>query len=249
LGRYYIDISIKDIKKEEQCIDKLSEFNINEISEMEYKYSNYKIRKFGKEKWYFISTFLKIYNFDFLNKPNSITFDLAFFPLLIYTTFQIGINKEKTFQISLNFEFNENTPKFNFKFNLFSYFLKLELGENTIVRKANQKRIKDFQTLKKYLTNPYKTLYFKNILQLQIIRKNITFIKYLLENIELEKFPSTDLILIEAAYKENYNEEIFNLLINKINRFNNWAEIDRMAGAFSIDAIQKLCLISSENQK
>lgn len=198
----------------------------------------FKYRKI-KEKWYFLSKYLKIYNLDFLNDSYGITIDFSAFPLLIYTMIQVGISNFKYFNIAFEANFLQIGPKFVFEICLFSFFIKFEVGKNTVVRKANLKRPEDFNNLIKIFANPYLTDGWHNILQYQIQRKNKKYIENILEKIDVNKF-HTDEIIIGAMYNDEYRSEIFDLLLENINKFANWEDIEQNRDIYHPEAIEKL---------
>lgn len=198
----------------------------------------FKYRKI-KEKWYFLSKYLKFYNLDFLNDPYGITVDFSAFSLLIYTMIQFGISKFLRFNIAFEANFSQIGPKFVFEICLFSFFIKFELGKNTVVRKANLKRPEDFNNLIKIFANPYLSDDCCNVLQYQIQRKNKKYIENILEKIDVNKF-NTDEIIIEAMYNDWYRGEIFDLLLKNINKFDNWQDIEQNCDCYHPEAIEKL---------
>lgn len=199
----------------------------------------YKYRKI-KEKWFYNSKFLKLYNRNFLNDPYGITVDIAFFPLLVYALLQVGFHQRHNFCIAINFNFSETKPLIEFELCLFSLFLKFEFGRNTVIRKANLKHISDFENLIKHSAKPYLlTDSDEDILQLQIERKNLAYIKTILSKIDITKLDTNE-ILIDGMYKEFYNAEIFDLLLNNISQFTNWEEVENSKDSYNSEAIAKL---------
>lgn len=239
LGPYWANFNIYDIREWDYHTGMLMEWSEYEkLPEHREGKPKYKERK-EKEKWYFSSKFLKIYNLDFLNDPYGITIDFAWFPLLIYSLIQVGIHPRNRFNISFEADFSQIGPKVEFEICLFSVFLNLQLGKNIVVRKPNLKRPEDFNALIKYFANPYISDGSCNILQLQIQRKNKKYIENVLEKIDVSKF-DTDEIIIHAMYKDWYRSEIFDLLLEKINKFDNWEDIEQYSDCYNNDAITKL---------
>lgn len=199
----------------------------------------YKYRKI-KEKWFYNSKFLKLYNRNFLNDPYGITVDIAFFPLLVYTLLQVGFHQRHNFCIAINFNLSETKPLIEFELCLFSLFLKFEFGRNTVIRKANLKHISDFENLIKHSAKPYLlTDSDEDIVQLQIERKNLAYLNTVLKHIDITKLDTNE-ILIDGMYKEFYNAEIFDLLLNNILQFTNWEEVENSKDSYNPEAIAKL---------
>lgn len=205
----------------------------------------YKPRRQNKEKWYFTSQFLKLYNFDFLNDPYGITVDFAWFPFLIYSLIQIGIHPRHRFTLAIDADFSEIGPVFTFELCLFTLFVRFEIGKNTVVRRANFKYSKDFNTLVDRFANPYLSDN-GNILIHQIQRKNLSFIENILNKIDITKF-DTDEIIIESMYEDWYNSEIFELLLKNIQTFNKWDDVEESCDCYHPDAITKLKERFSQN--
>lgn len=62
----------------------------------------FKFRKAGKEKWYYSSKFLKLYNLDFLNDPFGITVELIWFSFFLFTSLQLGHHPRHNFCLSFD---------------------------------------------------------------------------------------------------------------------------------------------------
>lgn len=201
----------------------------------------YKPRKRGKEKWYYDSAFLKIYNFDYLNDPYGITIDFSWLPLLFYSLIQVGISPIHKFGFHINASFLEKGPVIEFAICIFTFYIKLEFGKNTVIRKANRKSMKDFNLLVKLFANPYIVNQDdrRNIIQYQIERKDINFIQNILNKTDINKY-NTDEIIECAMEKEWYNSDIFDLLLSSIHTFNNWSDIEKDSDCYNSDAISKL---------
>lgn len=201
--------------------------------------TKYKYRKI-KEKWFYNSKFLKLYNRNFLNDPYGITVDIAFFPLLLYTLLQVGFHQRYNFCIAINFNLSETKPLIEFEVCLFSLFFKFEFGKNTVVRKANLKYISDFENLIKHSANPYLlTDSDEDIIQLQIQLKNLDYIKTVLSKIDITKLDTNE-ILIDCMFRDCYASKIFDLLLDKVPQFTNWEEVESYKDSYNLEAIEKL---------
>lgn len=201
----------------------------------------FKFRKQGREKWYFSSKFLKLYNLDFLNNPYGITFDIAWFPLPIYSALSAGYHPSHNFCFGLKVSLLY-PQSINLEICLFGYYIELELGRNVIYRKANCKHIEDFYRL--FTTSKKED--FKELLEYQILRKNLIFVSEIIKNTNIFNYTDiSDELLILASDKDTFKKDIFELLLKNCRYFNAWDEIINNVKFYNPYALEKLKNFSS----
>lgn len=82
----------------------------------------FKFRNWRKQKWYFSSKYLNVYNLDFLNDPYGVTIEFLYLPFLCCVTLKLG--KEQDCSSGLKILLTK-TPKevvCNFKVNFWGWF-------------------------------------------------------------------------------------------------------------------------------
>lgn len=87
----------------------------------------FKFRNWRKQKWYFSSKYLNVYNLNFLNDPYGVTIEFLYLPLLSCVTLKLG--KEQDCSSGLKILLTK-TPKevvCNFKVNFWGYFLMFKI--------------------------------------------------------------------------------------------------------------------------
>lgn len=89
-----------------------------------------KYRKRGKEKWYFSSKYLKLYNLDFLNDPYGITVEVSHLPILFCSILQFGKNLYCNTGLKFNFIKTPQGLGCDFEISLLGYFIKLKIQKN-----------------------------------------------------------------------------------------------------------------------
>ena len=197
----------------------------------------YKPRLQGKEKWYFTSQFLKLYNLDYLNDPWGITIDLAWFPFLLFTTLQLGVHPRHKFCLGLDLELGESW-NISIEICLFGLFAEFTVGANTLDRKANLKYVDDFNTLVARGAN----VGLENLIKQQIIRHNSAYLWEILynSNTNIYEYPELfDKYLVHAAFYDTYRKEVFNLLFEKAKYFNSVKDIE-YEKSFEPEALEKI---------
>lgn len=234
LGKWNINFNITDTRKWNESI------TLPEKGKVKCK------KRRHYEKWFFTSQFLKLYNCDFLNNPYGITIDLAWFPFPVFTTLQLGKNPSDAFSFTFGISCANYEPWLACSLTFFSYKIEFEIGENTVLRPANLKYVDDFITLINRFANPYKEFMCVNIVEYQVMHRNLPYLWQVLNMIDVNKF-DTDNILLLAVNKNFYDKEIFNLLLNHINSFNSMDMLDNITGLHSKDAILKLTTLPKKN--
>lgn len=202
--------------------------------------AKFKFRKTGKEKWYYSSKFLKLYNLDFLNDPNGITIDFSFFPFLMFVSMQLGNHPRHSSCLSFNIGKTPVGFIAEVEFCLFGYFLEFKIGENTFTRNANLEYVEDFQRL----IAMGKNLYIENLLEKQIERKNLVYIQAIINEVP-ELYLISDKVLILAAYNDFFKKDIFDFLIKNAKHFNSWNEIKKDIDIFDQYAVNKLKFLAN----
>lgn len=216
------------------------------LSEKREGKPKYKERRLNKEKWYYSSKFLKLYNTNFLNDPYGIIIDFACFPIPIYFSLQIGNHLRHKFCLGFNIN---KTPKgfvCETELCLFGYFIEFQIGENTVIRNANVKYIEDFNRL----SSKASISDIKALLEKQIERKNLEYVKAIVHsNCAFKYQEDSDEFLILASYEDTFKKEIFDFLFANTQYFNSFAKIEEYIEFYNPYAVEKLKTISSKNNK
>lgn len=95
-----------------------------------YDKPKFKYRKQGKQRWYFSSKYLKLYNLDFLNDPYGLTAEFSGFPKLFCVIVQFGKNQYCSSGLKINITKTQKEIGCNFEVSLLGWFLGFKFQKN-----------------------------------------------------------------------------------------------------------------------
>ncbi len=131
LGSLNFDFRIEDDREWDYYADKFITWeDYCKLPEKREGKPKIKYRKRGKEKWYFSSKFLKLYNLDFLNDPYGITVEVSHFPILYCSILQFGKNLKCSTGLKINFIKTPQGIGCDFEISLLGYFMKLKIQKD-----------------------------------------------------------------------------------------------------------------------
>lgn len=131
IGSYNIRFEIFDNREWDFHTDKFITWQeYSKLPKIRVGKPKFKYRRSCKEKWYFSSKLLKLYNLDFLNDPYGVTIEVSYFPILFYSIFQIGKNIDCSTGLKIYFIKTPHGLGGVFEICLLGYFITLKIQKD-----------------------------------------------------------------------------------------------------------------------